>query len=67
MPMEIINNNDKTLKDDLLATIREGSRLSIAASCFSIYAFQMRTAAQPRRQRELYSEIKRLKKKTPQQ
>lgn len=38
MPMEIINNIDKTLKDDLLATIRDGSRLSIAASCFSLYA-----------------------------
>lgn len=24
----------------MLATLREGSRLSIAASCFSIYAFQ---------------------------
>ena len=44
MPMEIINNIDKTLKDDLLATIRDGSRLSIAASCFSTYAPQMRTA-----------------------
>ena len=65
--MEIINNIDKTLKDDLLATIRDGSRLSIAASCFSLYALLMRTAAQPRRQRELYSEIKRLKNKTPQQ
>lgn len=38
--MEIINNIDKTLRDDMLATIRGGSRLSIAASCFSIYAFQ---------------------------
>ena len=38
--MEIINNIDKTLKDDMISTIMEGSRLSIAASCFSIYAFQ---------------------------
>ena len=37
--MEIIDNIHKTLKDDLLVEIREGSRLSIAASCFSIYAF----------------------------
>lgn len=38
--MEIIDNVNKTLKEDMLATLREGSRLSIAASCFSIYAFQ---------------------------
>lgn len=37
--MEIINYIDKTLKDDMLTTIKEGNRLSIAASCFSIYAF----------------------------
>lgn len=38
--MEIINNISKTLKDDLSAEIRDGSKLSIAAACFSIYAFQ---------------------------
>ena len=38
--MEIINNIDKTFKYDMLSTIREVSSLSIAASCFSIYAFQ---------------------------
>lgn len=38
--MEIIDNVNKTLKEDMLATLREGSRLSIAASCFSIYAFR---------------------------
>ncbi len=38
--MEIIDNVHKTLKDDLVSTLRKGSRLSIAASCFSIYAFQ---------------------------
>ena len=38
--MELINNVGKTLRDDLKQQIKEGSRLSIAASCFSIYAFQ---------------------------
>ncbi|MBR6250102.1 MAG: DEAD/DEAH box helicase family protein [Bacteroidales bacterium] len=38
--MELINNVNKTLRDDIAVQIREGSRLSIAASCFSIYAFQ---------------------------
>ena len=38
--MELINNVNKTLREDLAAQIKSGSRLSIAASCFSIYAFQ---------------------------
>ena len=38
--MELINNINKTLRDDLMQHIKAGSRLSIAASCFSIYAFQ---------------------------
>ena len=38
--MELINNINKTLRDDFTAQIKAGSRLSIAASCFSIYAFQ---------------------------
>ncbi|MDE5644840.1 MAG: hypothetical protein K2I45_04275, partial [Muribaculaceae bacterium] len=38
--MEIINNVNKTLKDDMLVTLRSGSKVAIAASCFSIYAFQ---------------------------
>lgn len=38
--MEIIDNIHKTLKDDLLAELTRGSRLSVAASCFSIYAFE---------------------------
>ena len=38
--MELINNVTKTLRDDLAAEIKKGSRLSIAAACFSIYAFQ---------------------------
>ena len=39
--MELINNVTKTLKDDLSEEIKEGSRISIAAACFSIYAFQV--------------------------
>lgn len=38
--MELINNTTKTLKDDLSVEIKQGSKLSIAAACFSIYAFQ---------------------------
>lgn len=38
--MELINNVAKTLKDDLQNEIKPGSKLSIAAACFSIYAFQ---------------------------
>lgn len=38
--MEQINNRDKTLKDDLAVEIRKDSKISIAAACFSIYAFQ---------------------------
>jgi ERCC4-related helicase len=38
--MELINNINKTLRDDIVAQMKSGSRLSIAASCFSIYAFQ---------------------------
>ena len=38
--MEIINNITHTLKDDLSVEIKDGSKLSIAAACFSIYAFQ---------------------------
>ena len=38
--MDIINNVSKTLRDDLSVEIKEGSRVSIAAARFSIYAFQ---------------------------
>ena len=38
--MELINNVSKTLRDDLMQQMQSGSRLSIAASCFSIYVFQ---------------------------
>ncbi|MEG0835382.1 MAG: ATP-dependent helicase, partial [Christensenellaceae bacterium] len=38
--MELIDNVSKTLKDDLTVEIKDGSKMSIAAACFSIYAFQ---------------------------
>lgn len=40
MPFELINNVTKTLKDDLSSEMKIGSKLSVAAACFSIYAFQ---------------------------
>ena len=38
--MKIIDNTSLLLGDDLKATVGRGSRLKIAASCFSIYAFE---------------------------
>lgn len=38
--MELITNTDRLLGDDLKVTIKKESRLSIAASCFSIYAYE---------------------------
>lgn len=38
--MKIIDNNSLLLGDDLKATLTRGSRVKIAASCFSIYAFE---------------------------
>ncbi len=38
--METFNNTTKVVKDDLENKIRSGSRISIAAACFSIYAYQ---------------------------
>ncbi len=38
--MQILDNVNNTLKDDLAATISKGDKLSIAAACFSIYAYE---------------------------
>lgn len=38
--MKLIDNVNTRLGDDLKETIRKGSKLSIAASTFSIYAFE---------------------------
>lgn len=39
-PQRLIDNVNQTLRDDLMSTIRSGSRVSVAAASFSIYAFQ---------------------------
>jgi SNF2 family DNA or RNA helicase len=38
--MELIDNQNRTLLSDLLGSIKPGSKIAIAASCFSIYAYQ---------------------------
>ncbi len=38
--MQLIDNINQTLRNDLVYTIKSGSRVSIAAASFSIYAFQ---------------------------
>lgn len=40
MPMETFNNTTKVVKDDLVKKIKSGSKVSIAAACFSIYAYR---------------------------
>ncbi len=39
--MEIFDNVIKTVKDDFTVTVEKDCRLSIAAACFSIYAYQV--------------------------
>ena len=38
--MQILDNINRTVKENLIETIRKGSKVSIAAACFSIYAYQ---------------------------
>ena len=38
--MQIIDNVNTTVKEDLREKLHKGSKLSIAAACFSIYAYQ---------------------------
>ena len=38
--MRVFDNINKTVKDDLTVTVTKGGKLSIAAACFSIYAYQ---------------------------
>ena len=38
--MELIDNISRLLGDDLRQTLKSGARLKIAASCFSMYAFE---------------------------
>ena len=37
--MKLLDNISQTVKDDLSVSIKKGSKASIAAACFSIYAF----------------------------
>ena len=37
---KLIDNVTITLKDDLTEEIKSGSKLSIAAACFSMYAYR---------------------------
>lgn len=39
--MKLIDNINDTLKQDLQSEIKKGSKISIAAACFSIYAFEV--------------------------
>jgi len=38
--MKIIDNNNTLLGDNIKASISSGSKLKIASSCFSIYAYE---------------------------
>ena len=40
MNMKIFDNVTNTVRDDLREEIKRGSRVSIAAACFSMYAYQ---------------------------
>ena len=41
--MQVFDNVNKTVRDDLAITIQKGSKLSITAACFSIYAHLKRS------------------------
>ena len=38
--MKLIDNNTEILRDNLISAIHNEDKLAIAASCFSMYAFQ---------------------------
>ena len=38
--MDFLDNVTKTVRDDLAVEIKHGSKMSIAAASFSIYAFE---------------------------
>lgn len=56
--MKLIDNIHMTLAEDLRTTLTAGSRLSLAAFCFSIYAYQERALS---KQMLLATQIKKLK------
>ena len=38
--MKILDNITNTVRDDLRVEIKRGSKISVAAACFSMYAYQ---------------------------
>lgn len=40
MAMKVIDNINSLLRDELIESIKKGSKVSIAASCFSMYAYK---------------------------
>ncbi len=76
--MQIIDNINHIVKNDLQDSIQPGSKLSIAAACFSIYAYQelkkqlekqiaalenkMRREKQLNRRMEMNAELKELRR-----
>ena len=64
--MQLIDNVNTTVRDALVRDLHKGSRLSIAAAAFSIYAYrelreQLAAEKQPRRKYDLVHELRRLK------
>ena len=75
--MQIIDNINHIVENDLQDSIQPGSKLSIAAACFSIYAYQelkkqlekqisvlenkMRREKQLNRQMDMNAELKKLR------
>lgn len=75
--MQIIDNINHIVKNDLQDSIQPGSKLSVAAACFSIYAYQelkkqlekqiaaleskMRREKQHNRRMEMNAELKKLR------
>lgn len=76
--MQIIDNINHIVKNDLQDSIQPGSKLSIAAACFSIYAYQelkkqlekqisvlenkMKKEKQLNQRMEMNAELKKLRK-----
>ena len=40
MDVKVFDNINDIVRDDMISTISNGSKISIAAACFSIYAYK---------------------------
>lgn len=40
MEVKVFDNVTEIIRDDMITTIHKGSKISIAAACFSIYAYK---------------------------